>query len=400
MKDILILEGARTPMTEWIGGRAGNGARGGAMAKLSAVELGAIATSEALKRSGLAPDQVDHLVLGNAVQTGTNPIYAARHVALDAGCSVNTPAMVVNRLCGSGIQALISGAQMMALGEADVVVASGAESLSQAPIVVRGAREGIRLGGGALDDMLLAALTDEKAGCPMAQTSDNLARKYDITREEQDAYAERSHQAGALATDQGILAQEITPVEIKGRKGAVTVIDRDDHFVADTSRQKLGKLRPPFGEDSMVTAGNASGIVDGAASLILSSSAASGGKALGRLVSWYVAAVEPHIMGIGPAPAIRGSLDRAGMDIADVDLFEVNEAFAGQYLAVEKELGLDRDRVNVNGGAIALGHPLGATGIRLVLTLLYELRRAGKKTGVASACIGGGQGIAAVVTSE
>lgn len=403
MKDIVILEGARTPMTEWIGGRAGNGQKGGALSQISAVELGAIATREALKRSALSAEAVDHLVLGNAIQTGVNPIYAARHVALDSGCSIETPAVTVNRLCGSGIQALISGAQMIALDEASVVAATGTENLSQAPFVIRGAREGLRLGGGTMDDMLLAALTDERCGCPMAKTSDNLARKYEISREDQDAYAARSHRAGARATADGTLSQEITPVEIQGRKGSTTVIEADDHFVADTSVEKLAGLRPPFGEDSMVTAGNASGIVDGAASLILASGEVADGqdrKPLGRIMAWDVTAVEPEIMGIGPAPAIRGALQRAGIALDEIDLFEINEAFAGQYLAVEKELELDRDRVNVNGGAIALGHPLGATGTRLVLTLLYELRRSGRRTGVASACIGGGQGIAIVVATE
>lgn len=398
--DVVILSGARTPMAEWVGGKTGAGKRGGALATLSAVDLGALATKEALRRAEVAPEEVDHLVLGNAVQTSSNPLYAARHVALDAGCSIDTPAFTVNRLCGSGIQALISGAQLILLGEAKTIVAAGSENLSQAPFVVRGAREGLRLGGGNMDDMLLSALTDERAGCPMAITSDNLSGKYGITREEQDAYACRSHQAGARATTDGTLADEIVPVEIKGRRGDVTVVDKDDHFVADTTAEKLGTLRPPFGAESMVTAGNASGIVDGAAALIATSAdhaAATGRSPIGRLLSWGVVGVEPEIMGIGPAPAIRAALDRAGMSLDDIDLFEINEAFAGQYLAVEKELDLDRDRVNVNGGAIALGHPLGATGTRLILTLLYELRRRNKTHGVAAACIGGGQGIAAVV---
>ncbi len=403
MYDIAVLEGARTPMTEWIGGRAGTGGGSGKLAHLSVVDLGAIATKEALRRSEVAPEEVDHLILGNAMQTSGNPIYAARHVALDAGCAIDTPAMTVNRLCGSGLQALISGAQLILLDEAHLVVATGSENLSQSPFVIRGAREGLRLGGGNMEDMLLSALTDERCGCPMAKTSDNLSLKYGISREAQDAYACRSHQASARATTEGILNPEITAVEIKGRSGDVTMIGSDDHYVADTSVEKLAKLRPPFGVDSMVTAGNASGIVDGAASLILSSRIYADSRAtkpLGRLVAWHVAAVEPEIMGIGPAPAIRGALKRAGLTLGDIDLFEINEAFAGQYLAVEKELGLDRDRVNVNGGAIALGHPLGGTGTRLVLTLLYELRRSGKTHGVASACIGGGQGIAAVVAVE
>lgn len=403
MYDIAVLEGARTPMAEWIGGRAGTGGASGKLAHLSAVDLGAIATKEALRRSEVAPEEVEHLVLGSAMQTSGNPIYAARHVALDAGCGIDTPAMTVNRLCGSGLQALISGAHLILLDEAKLVAATGSENLSQSPFVIRGAREGLRLGGGNMEDMLLSALTDQRCGCPMAKTSDNLSLKYGISREDQDAYACRSHQAGARATTEGTLNPEITGVEIKTRSGEVTIVGSDDHFVADTSAEKLAKLRPPFGGGSMVTAGNASGIVDGAASLILSSRSYADSRAarpLGRLVAWHVAAVAPEIMGIGPAPAIRGALERAGLTLDDIDLFEINEAFAGQYLAVEKELELDRDRVNVNGGAIALGHPLGATGTRLVLTLMYELRRRGKTYGVASACIGGGQGIAAVVAVE
>lgn len=402
-QDVVILEGARTPMTEWIGGKTGTGQRGGALGHLSAVDLGAIATKEALRRAEVAPDQVDHVIMGNAVQTSSNAIYAARHMALQAGIPVRTPALIVNRLCGSGIQALISGAHLILLDEAQVVVAGGMENLSQTPFVIRGAREGLRLGHAELEDYLLSSLSDAYCGCAMAQTSDNLARKYGITREEQDAYACHSHQAGARATADGTLAPEIVPVEVAGRKGETTMISKDDHFVADTTIEKLARLRAVFGKDGMVTAGNASGIVDGAASLVVATrrcADAWGRKPIGRIVGWGIAGVEPSIMGIGPAPAIRNALEHAGLTLDEIDLFEVNEAFAGQYLAVEKELELDRTRVNVNGGAIALGHPLGATGARLALTLLYELRRRRQTLGVAAACIGGGQGIAIVVAAE
>ena len=401
--ELVILEGARTPMTEWIGGKIGAGQRGGALAHLATDELGAIATKEALKRAGIAPEQVDHVIMGNAMQTSPNGIYTARHMALKAGLPVTTPALSVNRLCGSGIQALISGAQLILLDEANVVVAGGMENMSQAPFVVRGAREGLRFGGGALEDYLVSSLTDAYCGCPMAQTSDNLSRKYGVTREQQDAYACRSHQAGAKAIAEGRLAPEIVPIEVTDRKGKVTLIDTDDHVVADTTEEKLARLRPAFGGDSMVTAGNASGMVDGAATLVLTSrshAGAIGRKPIGSLISWGVVGVDPHIMGIGPAPAIRAALTRAGLTLDAIDLFEINEAFAGQYLAVEKELDLNRDKVNVNGGAIALGHPLGATGARLVLTLLYELRRRGKRYGAAAACIGGGQGIALIVEAD
>lgn len=401
--EIVILGGARTPMAEWIGGKTGGGQRGGALAHLATDELGAIATKEALKRAAIKPEQVDHVIMGNAMQTSANGIYTARHMALKAGLPVTTPALSVNRLCGSGIQALISGAQLILLDEANIVVAGGMENMSQTPFVVRGAREGLRFGGGALEDYLVSSLTDAYCGCPMAQTSDNLSRKYGISREEQDAYACRSHQAGAEAIAAGRLAPEIIAIEVADRKGKVTLIDTDDHVVADTTVEKLARLRPAFGTDSMVTAGNASGLVDGAGTLVLTSRShaeAIGRKPIGSLISWGVVGVDPLIMGIGPAPAIRAALTRAGLALDAIDLFEINEAFAGQYLAVEKELGLDRDKVNVNGGAIALGHPLGATGARLVLTLLYELRRRGKRYGAAAACIGGGQGIAMIVEVE
>jgi acetyl-CoA acetyltransferase family protein len=388
-KDIFILGGARTPMGEY----------GGALRDLSAIELGAIAARAALERSRVAPEQIDHAVIGNALQTSGDAIYGARHVALKAGVPIDKPALTVNRLCGSGIQAIVSGAQMIQLGEANTVLAGGMESMSQAPHVIRGARWGLKLGEGKLEDSLMVALLDTHCGFYMAQTAENLVRKYDITREAQDAFALQSQQRAAAAWEAGRFNDEVVPVEIKTRKG-VTQFERDDHLRSDTTLEGLAKLRPAFAKDGFVTAGNASGIVDGAACVVIADAETANkmeAKPLGRIVSWGIAGVPPEIMGIGPVPASQKALAAAGLKLEEIDLVEVNEAFAGQYLAVEKELGLDRERTNVNGGAIALGHPLGASGTRLVLTVLHELRRRGKKYGLATACIGGGQGIAMIV---
>lgn len=369
---------------------------GGRFKDLSAIQLGAQATAEALRRAAVAPDQVDHVVLGNVLQTSVDAIYGARHVALHAGIPQEVPALTLNRLCGSGLQSVITGAQMIALGEAKTVVAGGAENMSQAPHVIRGAREGFPLGRGALEDMLMASLKDPYCGLFMAETAEKLAGQYDISRAEQDAYALGSTERANDAIAQGRLTDEIFPVEVKRRKD-VLVVDQDDHIRPGTTLEALGKLRPAFGKDGTVTAGNASGIVDGAAALVLGEGNSAQQECLGVVRAWDIVGVDPSVMGIGPAPAIRGVLRKSGLAVADVDLFEINEAFAAQYLAVEKELQLDRDRVNVNGGAIALGHPLGMTGTRLILTLLYELRRRNGRYGIASACIGGGQGIAVLV---
>jgi acetyl-CoA acyltransferase 2 len=399
--ELVIVAGARTPMTEWIGGKRGDGKPGGALAGVSALELGAVAARGALARAGVPADAVDHVIMGNAMQTSGDAIYGARHVALKAGLPIGVPALTVNRLCGSGIQAIVSAAHLLLLDEARIVLAGGMENMSQAPHVVRGLRSGLRLGQQPpLEDSLAVALNDSWCGCLMAQTSDNLARRYGITREMQDDYAMRSHTAGTERTNSGRFAEEIVPVEIPSKKGPAVVVDRDDHFQVAPSREALGKLPAHFGPESTVTAGNASGVVDGAAAVVVATAdeaKARGLATLGTIVSWGYAGVEPKEMGIGPAPAIRAALARAGLGLDAVDLFEINEAFAGQYLAVEKELELDRAKVNVNGGAIALGHPLGATGTRLVHTLLVELKRSGRSLGVASACIGGGQGIAIVV---
>ena len=309
------------------------------------------------------------------------------------------PALTVNRLCGSGIQAVLSGAQHIKLGEAGVVLAGGMENMSQVPHVLRGLRSGLKLGQGKLEDWLWEGLNDPYAGCSMAITAENCAEKYGISREAADAYALRSQQLAHKAWTSGLMKDEVVPVEIKGRKG-VTLVEQDDHMRPETTMEVLAKLPSAFKKDGVVTAGNASGIVDGAAALVIAGEAAVKAwalKPMGRIVSWATVGVEPSLMGMGPAPAIRCALDKAGLSLGDLDLIEINEAFAAQYLACEKELGLERDRVNVNGGAIALGHPLGASGARLLLTLLHELRRRGKRHGVASACIGGGQGIAMIV---
>jgi acetyl-CoA acetyltransferase family protein len=388
-KHVFILGGARTPMTEYVG----------ALKDVSALELGAIAAKGAFDKTGVRPEWVDHTVIGNVLQTSSDAIYGARHVALKAGVPIDVPALTVNRLCGSGIQAAVSGAQLIQLEEADVVLTGGTESMSQAPHVIRGLRNGLRLGQGKLEDYLYEALLDSHCGLFMAQTAEKCASKYGISRQEQDCFALRSQQAALKAWDEGRFAEEVVPVEIKTRKG-VTIVDRDDHMRPDTTLEGLAKLPTAFSKEGSVTAGNASGIVDGAASMILASEKAvseKGLKPIARLVSWAAVGVDPSYMGMGPAPATRKALERAGLKLDQIDLIEVNEAFAGQYLAVEKELGLDRTKVNVNGGAIALGHPLGASGARLLLTVTLELRRRGKKYGLATACIGGGQGIAAIV---
>jgi acetyl-CoA acetyltransferase family protein len=389
MTDVLIVGGARTPMTEYAG----------ALRDVSALELGAIASRAAFARTGVRPEAVDHAVFGNVMQTSADAIYGARHVALKAGVPIDVPALTVNRLCGSGIQAAVSGAQLIQLGEADIVLAGGIESMSQAPHVIRGLRSGLKLNQGKLEDSLYEALLDPYCGLFMAQTAEKCASKYGISRDDQDAYALRSQLAAAKAWAEGRFKDEVTPVELKSRKG-VTIVDTDDHLRPDTTIEGLAKLPAAFSKDGTVTAGNASGIVDGGAALLLASSAAvakHGLKPLARLVSWAAVGVDPSYMGMGPAPATRRALDRAGLRLEAMDLIEVNEAFAGQYLAVEKELGLDREKTNVNGGAIALGHPLGMTGARLLLTLTLELGRREKQYGLATACIGGGQGIAAII---
>ena len=389
--DIVLLEGVRT----------GFGSFGGSLKDLSATDLGVIAAKCALERARVDPAWIDHTVFGNVVQTSPDAIYLARHIGLKSGVPVEKPALTLNRLCGSGQEAIVTGARMILNGEADFVLAGGTESMSQAPHIVRGARWGIGFGANTqFEDMLWTALVDSYTGMPMAITAENLAEQYHVTREEQDRLALTSQQLAKKSWDGNRIQEEIVSVPLKDRKGNVVNFAKDEIIRGDATMEGLAKLPARFKKEGTVTAGNASGIVDGAAAVVVTTMEKAkerGLKPLGRLVSWGTAGVDPSVMGIGPAPAIRMALKKAGLSLQEMDLYEVNEAFAAQALAVVKELGIDLMRFNVNGGAIALGHPLGATGARLTLTILYELRRRNKRYGVASMCIGGGQGIAAVV---
>jgi acetyl-CoA acetyltransferase family protein len=390
--DIAIVSGARTPFGRYCG----------KLKDFTAQELGAVAAKSAIQRSGVDPKEVDHVVMGNAQQTSGDALYGARHVGLRAGIPIEVPALTVNRLCGSGMQSIVSAAQMIQTDEAKVVLAGGMEAMSQAPFVIRG-RDGFTLApGGKLEDSLMVALLDSYCGSYMANTAELYGEQQGITRQAQDEFALRSQKCAEDAYQAGRLQEELVPVPLRNYKGEPTgeSLTEDDHRRPQTTMEGLTKLRPAFGKNGAVTAGNASGIVDGAAAVVMMSIDEARKRnivPLGRIVSWGMAGVEPKVMGRGPVPASQIALQKAGMSLEYMDLIEVNEAFAAQYLAVEKELGLDREKVNVNGGAIALGHPLGATGTRLVVTLLYELRRRKKKYGLATACIGGGQGIAMIV---
>jgi acetyl-CoA acetyltransferase family protein len=392
--DIAIVSGARTPFGRYCG----------KLKDFTAQELGAVAAKGAIERSGIDAKEFDHAVFGNAQQTSGDALYGARHVGLRAGLPIETPALTVNRLCGSGMQAIVSAAQMVQTDEAKIVLAGGMEAMSQAPFSIRG-RDGFTLApGGKLEDSLMVALLDSYCGLYMANTAELLGTEHGITRQMQDEFALRSQQKADAAYKEGHIQEELVPVPLKNHKGEATgeSLTEDDHRRPQTTMEGLAKLKAAFGKNGTVTAGNASGIVDGGAAVVVMSleqSLKRGLKVLGRIVSWGIAGVEPKVMGRGPVPATKVALQKAGLSLDYIDLIEVNEAFAAQYLAVEKELGLDRDKVNVNGGAIALGHPLGATGTRLVITLLYELRRRKKKYGLATACIGGGQGIAMIVES-
>ncbi len=404
MDDVVIVGGARTPFCEWQGGKRGDGQPGGLLKDVSALKLGEIAIRGALEKTGTSPENVDHLVMGYALQTCDQAIFGARHAGLGAGIPQEVPMLTLSRICGSGVQSIVTGAQMIMLNEAQTVVAGGMENLSQAPHVLRGMRDTYKLARPPkagielekdMEDYLFTNLLDGMCGSFMAQTSDEICKRKGVTREETDAFAAMSHSRTAQSISEGIWEQEIVPVN------DVTYKD-EDHVVLGSTPESLAELRTAFGPDSLVTAGNASGVVDGAAAVIIKSATkaeADGDKPLARIVSWGIVGLEPAIMAYGPVPSSRLALEKAGLSIEDIDRWEINEAFAGQAVACIKDLGLDIEKVNVNGGAVGLGHPLAATGTRLVLTLAHELQRCGGKYGVATACIGGGQGIAMVIES-
>ncbi|KOS68815.1 beta-ketoadipyl CoA thiolase [Lysinibacillus contaminans] len=387
MTDIVLLEGARTPFAKI----------SGSFRDITATELGVIAAKEAIRKSKINPEDIDQVVFGNVQQSSKDAHLLARHVGLKAGTSLEVPAVTINRVCGTGIEAILTGARYILTGEANVVLAGGTENMSQVPHVIRGARWGSPLGGPVVEDWVWDGLLDTNVGCTMSQTAENLAEKYKITREEVDAHALSSHERAINARDKGYFKEEIVSVTVKGRKGD-NLVEHDEH-IRETTMEKLGKLEARFVEGGVVTPGNASGMVDGAAAVIIASShyaEKNGLKPIARLVSWDVVGVDPKYMGIGPVPAIRGALKKADLQLEDLDLIEINEAFSAQYLACQKELGFDLEIGNVNGGAVALGHPLAASGTRIAHSLVYELKRRNKRYGATAVCIGGGQGIAAI----
>ena len=391
--ELVFLAAKRTPF----------GTYGGAVKDISATDLAVHASKAALKQAGVKLEDVDNVVFGNVMQTSPDAIYLARHVGLKVGLPQHVPALTVNRLCGSGFQAIVDAALEMLAGGSECALVGGSENMSQAPHVARGLRFGVALGKSPkLEDALWEALTDSYNGLPMAMTAENLAVKYGISQREVDEYAVSSQKRFAAAQEGGRLSEEIAPMELPGKKGATIQFARDEHNRPETTVEGLAKLPKIFKKDGVIHAGAASGICDGAGALVLSTRAFAekrGLKPIGKLIGWGISGCDPSIMGIGPAPAVRRAFERHNASLKDFDLVEVNEAFSPQYLAVEKELGLDRERTNVDGGAIAVGHPLAASGARITAHLLYELRRRGGKRGIGSACIGGGQGIALLVES-
>ena len=385
-----IIDGARTAF----------GTFGGSLKDVSDIDLGVAATKEAIKRSGISTDDIDEIIFGNIIHTGSSSAYLARHIGLKSGLKESSSALTLNRLCGSGMQSIVSAAQSIALGDANVIVAGGTENMSLAPHVLRGTRFGSPNKAPVIDDMLWETLTDQYVGCGMGMTAENLSEKYNISREEQDEFAVHSQAKALQARDSGRFAEEIVPISIKGKKGREKVVHVDEHIREGVNLENLALLKPAFKKDGTVTPGNASGINDGAAAVILASEEYVKEhhlKPLAKIVSWGVAGVDPKIMGIGPVPASKKALEKANLSLNDIDLFEFNEAFAAQSLAVIKELGVDIEKVNVNGGAVALGHPVGASGTRITYSLAVEMKKRNVKYGLASLCIGGGQGIAIIL---
>ncbi len=389
MQDVFVLSAVRTPIGKY----------GGGLASVPPSDLAATVLREAVTRAGVDPAQVGHVVFGNIIHTETRDMYLARVAAVNGGLPVATPALTLNRLCGSGVQAIISASQSIMLGDCEVAVAGGAESMSRVPYWLPGMRWGQRMNDGVALDAMVGVLTDPFEACHMGVTAENVATDFHVSRADQDALAAESHRRAAAAQAAGYFKEQILPVEIPGKKGKTTIVDTDEHVRPGVSLEDMAKLRPAFAKDGTVTAGNASGINDAAAAVVLASESFVNGNGLsplGRLVGYAHAGVEPRIMGMGPVPATRMVLDRTGIKIDEIDVFEVNEAFAAQALAVARELGLPPERTNPNGSGIALGHPVGATGAILAVKALYELRRTGGRYGLVTLCIGGGQGIAAI----
>jgi acetyl-CoA C-acetyltransferase len=389
MEDVFVLSAVRTPIGKY----------GGGLASVPPCDLAAKVVREAVSRAGVSAGDVGHLVFGNVIHTEVRDMYISRVAALNGGLNKETPALTVNRLCGSGMQAIVSAAQAIMLGDCQVAVAGGAESMSRAPYWLPGMRWGQRMNDGVALDPMVGALSDPFDGCHMGVTAENVATDFHVSREDQDALAAESHRRAAAATAAGYFSEQILPVEIPGKKGKTTIVDADEHIRADVSLGDMAKLRPAFAKDGTVTAGNASGINDAAAAVVLASESFVSGNGftpLGRLAGYGHAGVEPRIMGMGPVPATRKVLDRTGLKVDEIDVFEVNEAFAAQALAVARELGLPPERTNPNGSGISLGHPVGASGAILVVKSLYELRRTGGRYALNTMCIGGGQGIATI----
>jgi acetyl-CoA acyltransferase 2 len=389
MEEIVIVAGKRTAF----------GAFGGTLKDFSPTDLGVAASKAAMIQGAISPEAIDHVIMGNVIQSTADSIYAPRHIGLKSGVSINVPALGLNRLCGSGFQAITTAAQMILTGEATIILAGGTESMSTIPYIVRNARFGYRMGSGEFEDYLTTALTDQYSQTPMAITAENLAVQYGLTRQQVDEFSFSSQQRCKQAVEKNFFKDEIAPVEVKDKKG-IAVFEKDEHPRPATTMEALSKLKPVFKKDGIVTAGGSSGIVDGAAAVVVTSKKNAdkmGFKPLAKILSWASVGCDPKIMGIGPAPASRKALEKAGKTLADMNLVEINEAFAAQYLAVEKELKLSREITNVNGGAIAIGHPLAASGTRIIMHLIYELRRRKQKFGLGAACIGGGQGIAVVI---